>query len=457
MRGYDAIKSLGKATGRTIPDLLVLARQNDPFFAGSEASRAKAEWFAELWQRFGFTTGVHLRRVHYRLVTLASIAKHTGERYENNKADWSYLGEAGKAARYLGLISPDAFIDRRNPAPHVFDDGTPAPASPGWGGGEPSDWTLPNVALAWDVRLGIQPPWVDGYEYDISDQPYLVELWVEKSTMDDVLLPVCQELGVNLVTSEGFQSITSVRDLLRRVGHGGRGARVLYISDYDPAGSFMPQAVARQIEYWLPDYAPGADVKLEPLVMTRDQVITYRLPRTPIEGKDRRKAGFEERHGEGATELDALEALYPGELARIVRNAVLSYRDLTLPQRLAEADAAAVRAARTAWAETVAPFEDDLTALEDQAQAIVDRYRPDLERLNEAMQAELGPIRERLQALRHDIQTAVDDLEIALPERPAAEIDAPDESAWLFDAGRDYLAQLAIYKARQDTEGAVAE
>lgn len=28
MRGYDAIKSLGKATGRTIPDLLVLARQN---------------------------------------------------------------------------------------------------------------------------------------------------------------------------------------------------------------------------------------------------------------------------------------------------------------------------------------------------------------------------------------------------------------------------------------------
>ena len=50
---------------------------------------------------------------------------------------------------------------------------------------------------------------LDGYMYAPSDQPYLVEIWIEKSTMDDVLLPLCEELHINLVTSAGFQSITS--------------------------------------------------------------------------------------------------------------------------------------------------------------------------------------------------------------------------------------------------------
>jgi hypothetical protein len=47
--GYEKIRRLAKAKRCTIPDLLVLARQNDPFFAGSDTSRAMAEWFADLW------------------------------------------------------------------------------------------------------------------------------------------------------------------------------------------------------------------------------------------------------------------------------------------------------------------------------------------------------------------------------------------------------------------------
>ena len=70
----------------------------------------------------------------------------------------------------------------------------------------------------------------------------------------------------------------------------------------------MPVAVAHQIEFWLQDYTPGADINLTPLALTRDQVITYQLPRIPIKESDARKAGFEERYGAGAVELDALEA-----------------------------------------------------------------------------------------------------------------------------------------------------
>ena len=48
-----------------IKDLIVLAPQNDPFYAGTEGQQAMAEWFAGI---FGQTTGVHLRRIHYGLV-----------------------------------------------------------------------------------------------------------------------------------------------------------------------------------------------------------------------------------------------------------------------------------------------------------------------------------------------------------------------------------------------------
>jgi hypothetical protein len=88
----------------------------------------------------------------------------------------------------------------------------------------------------------------------------------------------------------------------------GKPTRIFYSGDFDPAGDSMPVAVARQIEFWLQDYAPGADIKLTPLALTRDQVITYQLPRIPIKESDARKAGFEERYGAGAVELDALEA-----------------------------------------------------------------------------------------------------------------------------------------------------
>jgi hypothetical protein len=120
-RGYAWIKSLKDdlkcQTGarKNIPDLLALAPKNDPFYAGSPASRQQAEWFARLWEDFGFTTGVHLRRVHYRLVSVETkILKPDGKPYENTLECWSFLGEAGKQARYLRLV--DA---------HAFEDGSP--------------------------------------------------------------------------------------------------------------------------------------------------------------------------------------------------------------------------------------------------------------------------------------------------------------------------------------------
>jgi len=453
MTGYERIKQIAKDDACKVGDLIVLAPQNDPFYAGSPATLTAARWFAELWKRFGYSEGVHLRRAHYQIVSQADIPKPDGELYQNTEGDWGVLCNAAKYARYLGLVSPDAFVDRRNPAPHIFTDG-----DDGSDDGDEPDleiddpfWSLPSIRteMGWSGQMRLPTPRVSGYEYSHSAQPYHVELWAEKSTMDDILLPLGRELGANVVTSLGFQSITSVIALLRRVADLDKPARIFYISDFDPAGDGMPVAVARQIEFWLQDYAPDADIALTPLVLTREQVTKHKLPRIPVKDTDRRKANFEERYGEGAVELDALEALHPGELERLVRDAIAPYRDDALCDALESAEADAQRHAETKWSLATANYATELAEIDVQARHIAKGYEERLEQLSAKLDAELAPLQERLDSLRQAIIETRDGFEVELPSRPDPNVDPGDEDDWLFCSEREYTEQLAVYKARK--------
>src|ERR1700730_10421231 len=112
---YEQIKQLAKATGQKVTDLIVLAPQNDPFYTGTPNDWALAEWFAGLWQAFGYRAGVHLMRIHYQVVSHAApLLLPNGKPYENTEECWGVLNLASKAARYLRLVDPGAFVDRRN-------------------------------------------------------------------------------------------------------------------------------------------------------------------------------------------------------------------------------------------------------------------------------------------------------------------------------------------------------
>jgi hypothetical protein len=50
--------------------------------------------------------------------TLAGVL--SGTPYENTEGCWDYLNEASKQARYLRLVSPEAIVDHRNPAPQIY-------------------------------------------------------------------------------------------------------------------------------------------------------------------------------------------------------------------------------------------------------------------------------------------------------------------------------------------------
>ena len=96
----------------------------------------------------------------------------------------------------------------------------------------------------------------------------------------------------------------------------------------------MPKAVARKVEFTIAKFDLDVDLQLIPLALTPDQCRDYRLPRTPIKESERRKDKFEQIFGVGATELDALEALHPGEMARLLEAEIDNLLDRDLHHRV---------------------------------------------------------------------------------------------------------------------------
>jgi hypothetical protein len=417
--------------------MLVLSPQNDPFYAGNGAEGDKARWFAELWGRFGYGSGVHLRRVHYRIVSEGNILKPDGELYENNSRCWEYMQSASRQARYLGLVDPEEIVDRRNPAPNIYM----GLGAAGWEEREEPGWDydfygfeLPGLEVP-SPSLDLPELYPTGYDYHNTMQRYHVEVWAEKTTMDDILVPLCRQTETNYVSGAGYQSITAMVLLLRsRVRQIGKPCRILYVSDFDAAGKNMPRQMARQMQFWIERYAAECDIRIEPIVMTAEQARKY--PAAP---------------DTGAVELDAMEAIDPGRLERIVRRAITPYRDRDLSRRLAatrqDAHAAIGEEFETVCADELA----ELREIEVAAWAIYERGRETLEEVARDMDRDLEPLRERLEEVDSAIQAKLDELEPDLPDLPEA-VHAPDgeDEGWLFDARRDYLEQLAFFKRSQE-------
>lgn len=313
--------------------------------------------------------------------------------YENTENDWKFLEEASQRARYLGLIPIENIVDRKNPTPHIkakYED--------------PSCWIdTPDID---DPTI-----YVDGIT-GANSQPYHLEVWIEKSTMDDILIPVCEDYYANLQTFEGEASLTRCNDLVKRIEEsGGKPTRIFYISDFDPAGRSMPVATARKLE-WLAKDLPY-EIKLKSIALTLDQVITYKLPRIPIKEKEKRAGKFEEAFGSGAVELDALEAIYPGELAKILRNEMSKYFSVEAAEEAAEEEKR---------------LQIDINKkIED----IKSGFSPNV----------LGEV-QRLMNEIDDIDTDVSDYEVE-PFEPNVE---EDDEEWLFDSNREYLEQLTYYQ-----------
>ncbi len=423
MFDYDDIKQLARETGCRAADLIVLAPNNDPFYAGVPNRRERAKWFAELWDRFGLHHGVHLRRIHYLLVSQPQpVLWPNGKPYLNTVNDWQALDTASLAARYLGMIPPDVLVDRRNPEPRIGAQFR----------GEPNPRVLLTGASI-SIDLPSEFPVSGLFLHDFHrDQGFLVEVWAEKSTMNDILVPLSLRLGFNLVTGVGEMSETATRLAVERAIDAGKPMRILYVSDFDPAGRSMPVAVARKIEHKLYSAGIGSDITIQPVVLTHKQCEEMRLPRTPIKETERRAAKFEDRFGTGATELDALEALYPGKLTEIIEAEVCRYIDPTLNGRVRAAESDIYRRIREAESGLRERYVDEIDGLGE-------RYD---ELLTEAalIEEDASDLWERMDDDLREEKPEVDADMIPVPRDP----DPVKEP--LYDSGRGYFEQLDHYR-----------
>ncbi len=392
-----------KELGIKRKDVAVLGVSRDPFLVGNERQLQMAKWFKNIIDTYyPNVTRLHLRRVHYHISQKVKLKDIDGRGYYlNDYKHWVKFSMASLIARYLGFVDCDIFIDKRNPDTQDFSFYYPHTTI------EEACKNLPeqivnNVSMAiWNSHLV---------------QPYHLEIWVEKSTMHDILIPLCSQYRISLVTGLGELSLTKVKpELFNRLRNAGRPARIFYVSDFDPAGNRMPRSIARKIEWFnrlMTD--EGLDIKLKHIILTEDMVKELQLPKSPIKAKTARattvyKRKFEEKYGQGAVELDALEALYPGKFEEIVKSHILQYFDI-------DAHNAIVRENRR-----ITDFIKPIVA--EHLKTLV---LPSYESAFEFPESEL-------------------------------EVDESDDKSWLYDSTLDYSGQLAryksLYKEEEDEDG----
>ena len=254
--------------------------------------------------------------------------------------------------------------------------------------------------------------------------------------MNDVLEPLCKRYGANLQTGMGEMSITATLALVQRLEEADKAARILYVSDFDPAGQSMPVAVSRKMEYFVRTLGLALDIRLFPVVLTLEQVQSYQLPRTPIKETERRRAGFEERFGGGAVELDALEALHPGDLEGILGGYLDAYYDGTLEGRVQQQRQELQEHLSAVWQEVLVPYRDEVEAV-----------RTAYEHLQAAYEPQMGALNTRLrvlwQAIRNDLQGHTGLVE-QYPQPLAYRGEEIGEG--LYQSGRDYVEQVGVFK-----------
>jgi hypothetical protein len=159
----------------------------------------------------------------------------------------------------------------------------------------------------------------------------------EKSSLEDVLLPIAQDPGADLYLPTGEISSTLVHQMAKDAAEDGRKLVVITATDFDPVGRQIPVSIARKLQAFRDAFFPTLRFEVVPAALTREQVRELRLPSTPLKPGDPRATAWHRAFGHEQTEIDALATLRPDVLRRIIETALEPYYDRTLATRVREA------------------------------------------------------------------------------------------------------------------------
>jgi len=150
-------------------------------------------------------------------------------------------------------------------------------------------------------------------------QDTFVEVWIEKDALSRVIQQIAEPLRVTVAPSRGYSSYTFIkRDAVdNRFDEidPKKPIIILDFRDHDPSGIQMTEDLQTRFT----TYGKGRSIEVKRIALTIDQVRQHDLPPNPTKIADTRSGKYRTRFGDKCWELDAIE---PGELQKIVRDAI---------------------------------------------------------------------------------------------------------------------------------------
>jgi len=222
-----------------------------------------------------------LRQLHYQFVAR--------DLHENTMQNYKKLGDILRNARMAGLVDWDLMQDRTR-------------STVGWSGG----YRDAGQAAAYLQYRYKEDLW--------AGQSVLVEIWLEKDALSDVISDPASEYRLDYFATKGYPSISELKrsaDKFKRATARGKKVIILYFSDHDPEGLHMPQQVGEALREF------GADVEIRRMGLTMDQINEFRPPPSFAKAKSSRIDAYIEATGtDQAWELDALK---PSVIQNLIR------------------------------------------------------------------------------------------------------------------------------------------
>jgi hypothetical protein len=185
---------------------------------------------------------------------------------------------------------------------------------------------MPYRCIADATRYMRKEPSFDGWQAALRDTALIyrknlwahseteVEIWLEKSALAGVLMPVTAEYDVPLMPTGGYTSETFAHSAVARLAGSGKRLVVYALYDFDRSGQDASRSLQEKVERFGRDY--GVNVTFEALGLSEAQVVAMNLPTRPAK---RNTTADQRWPHDFAAELDAIP---PDTLRAMVKAAV---------------------------------------------------------------------------------------------------------------------------------------
>lgn len=216
-----------------------------------------------------------LRQLYYQMVARDLIP--------NTERSYKRTGKIISDARLAGKIDWDAIEDRTRSLARL------------------STWSSPGDLIKSAARQYRRDVW--------EEQPYHIEVWVEKEALASVIARACNPYRVSFFSCRGYVSQSEMYVAAKRLSEkvmSGKYVRVVHLGDHDPSGIDMSRDIKERLELLMHEQTVDA-LEFERIALNYDQIEIYSPPPNFAKLSDSRYGAYKKKFGGDSWELDALE------------------------------------------------------------------------------------------------------------------------------------------------------